>query len=265
MRDSEPLKRTLQSLSIPTELIVDLVRYFAQLVDEVRTRSLEKASAGKFVETLVQVLQALDPSRDTYEKSVKNVDRELSQTYESKTVRSIPDESRIMIVRVARAIYALRSKRSQVHKNAVNPNAFDLAFILECAQWILTELVRLSSGLSVEEAKKLLEDVQRPIVPILETIMGRDLVVDGSLRAEDEVLIVLYGAYTRENPIARAEVGRAMDRRSQGTVSDALKSLWVNRYIEGDSKRGFRLTKLGLDGVARAIARAARVGKSLPA
>lgn len=240
------IAQALRGLGIPDKLAEDLTTYFFQLAREVQTGDLEKSSSGKFVEILVQVFQSLDPQRAGHDASVIGVDTELNETYERRPVRSLPNESRVAIVRIARGIYALRSKRSIVHRNEIDPNLADLECIFQSAQWIMAELVRVSTQLSMEEARNLVAAVQRPIVPFVEVIMGRPLVLRADLSVDDELLLILHNSYSRETPVSRAEIGVALNRRSDRAVRKSIGVLYEKRLIEGGTKVGYRLTKLGV-------------------
>jgi len=237
---------TLLLLSIPQEICEDLVKYFAQIRNELQSQEVEKPSVGKFVETIVQMFQSLDPHRKAnYDKSVKDVDMQL-RNYESKPIPQIPNDSRIAILRVARAIYCLRSKRSIVHKNDVEPNIFDLRFIYNATQWIMTELIRIAAKVNVGEAKRIIENIQKPVIPHVEEIMGRQLVLRSDLKAEDEILLILYAEYFKGMPVSRKFIGECADRFSPASVTKALKKLHKQRFIEGDRRKGYLLTQKGI-------------------
>jgi hypothetical protein len=57
--DTARLKAALTT-ALPTELACELVDSWMKLRLDTATQVLEKATAGKFVETLVQILQHLD-------------------------------------------------------------------------------------------------------------------------------------------------------------------------------------------------------------
>jgi hypothetical protein len=46
----------------------------------------------------------------------------------------------------------VRNKRNIAHKGEVDPNTIDLAFAHHAAAWIMAELVRISTSVSMEEA-----------------------------------------------------------------------------------------------------------------
>ena len=110
---------------LPTELARDLADEFTQIRRDVSTATLGRSSPGKFVETVVQCLQYLGtgnyeekPSVDIY---LRGCDSKAS---------SLDDGLRICAARIARSMYALRSKRSMMHKGNVDPNSYDLRFLL---------------------------------------------------------------------------------------------------------------------------------------
>ena len=86
----------IQKLSnkLPDELARDLVNIFIQLKGDVATETLEKSSPGKFVETVVQVLQYIDENK--YDESPK-VDNYL-KNLESQS-KNLPDDLRITLTR----------------------------------------------------------------------------------------------------------------------------------------------------------------------
>lgn len=242
MIGSQYLIDALTKLEIPDVLAKDLTKYFLKIYQDIKASDIEKSSSGKFVETIVQILQSLDPLRCDYDKSVQNVDHELNQTYNSTEIKNIPTESRVLICRISRSVYCLRSKRSIIHKNGMDPNHYDLEFIYQCCQWIMTEFLRISNGFSAEESKSIIEEIQRPVYPIIENLMGRLLVLDDSINIEEEILLILYNEYSKPEPTSRTYIGKSLDRRSSGAVTNALKRLWKKRWIEGNKNNGFKLT-----------------------
>lgn len=236
----------LNAIGIPAGLAKDLVLEFLSIRDDLRTGTLGKAGPGKFVETIVQILQSLDPMRaGKYDTQVKSVEGDLKDTYESRQVNCLADETRVAMARIARAVYCLRSKRGILHKGDIDPNLVDLEFIYNAAQWILTELIRSASHLSADEARALIDDIQRPVHPSVEHIMGRALVLDGSLHTREEVILVLYDSHP--NPVTRDVLSRALDRRHSDTIRKALNDLWEHRIIEGNDVSGYILTGNGIE------------------
>src|SRR5712692_699449 len=86
-------------------LAKELVADFVKLRRDCSTKTLERASPGKFVETFVQCLQTI--ATGSYDIEV-GVNKYLSKEAENQP--ALPDGLRICAVRVARSIYTLRNK-----------------------------------------------------------------------------------------------------------------------------------------------------------
>jgi hypothetical protein len=218
-------------------LAQELTADFVKLRRDCATATLERASPGKFVETFAQCLQHMalgryDPKPD--------VDVYLSKKIENES--GLPDGLRVCAARLARSVYTLRNKRNIAHKNPVDPNTFDLALAHQCAAWIMAELLRNASGLSMQEAGALIELIQTPVGTLVEEIDGTRLVhADTSVKGE--ILILLHSYYPER--VAVANIINSMRARSPGTLKNRLGELRTSKLIFGDGKTGYRLTQAG--------------------
>tara|TARA_B100000678_G_C18065727_1_gene444529 strand:+ start:77 stop:514 length:438 start_codon:yes stop_codon:yes gene_type:complete len=138
---SENLRALLEPVFGPVS--DHLVRDFLQVRADHAASTLERGSPGKFVEGFVQALQYAS-SGEYQEKP--DVEGFLTRRAENT---NLPEGLRVIAPRVARAIYALRSKRSIAHKNEIDPNEADLAHIHASASWIMSEMLRHVSGSSM--------------------------------------------------------------------------------------------------------------------
>jgi hypothetical protein len=172
-------------------LAEELTADFIKLRRDCATATLERASPGKFVETLVQCLQQL--ATGAYEAK-PNVDGYLSKKVENET--SLPEGLRICAARLARSIYALRNKRNIAHKNPIDPNRFDLALAHQGAAWIMAELLRNASVITMHEAGTLIERIQTPVGTLVEEIEGTRL-VHAKTSIKGEILILLHSVKAR--------------------------------------------------------------------
>jgi hypothetical protein len=142
---------------LESALAVALVGHFLKIREDAATKTLERAVAGKFVETFVQCLQWIatgkydpKPSVDQYLQKAENEP-------------AIPEGLRFCGARTARAIYTMRNKRNIAHIGQVDPNAIDLAFTAHGSAWIMSEFVRVATGVSMDEAGKVIELLQMPL------------------------------------------------------------------------------------------------------
>lgn len=233
--DESRLAVALSGLLGPT-LGVDLSAQFVKIRRDCATRTLERAVPGKFVEAFVQCLQYIDTS--AYDTR-PNVDVYLREKVENT---KLPDGLRICAARVARALYTLRNKRSIAHKNDVDPNTHDLHLIHQGAAWIVAELLRNATGVSMEEAGSLVQLVHAPVGTLVEEIEGTRLVhADVSIRVE--ILIILHSHYPDFVPTAT--IVRDLSRRKEQTVRSRLRELFAQKLAHGNSATGYKLTAAG--------------------
>jgi hypothetical protein len=169
-----------------------------------------------------------------------DVDGYLSKRAENEM--ALPEGLRICATRLARAIYTLRNKRNIAHKNPVDPNTFDLALAHQGAAWIMAELLRNASGISMQEAGALIELIQAPVGTLVEEIDGTRLVhAETSVRGE--ILILLHSHYPERVPVS--DILKSMSARSPGSVKNRLGELRTAKLLHGDGRSGYRLTYAG--------------------
>jgi hypothetical protein len=225
--------------TLPPELADDLVEEFLEIRRDVATGTLGRSSPGKFVETVVQALQALE-NAGNYESPPK-VEPYL-KALESRA-GTLPDGLRVCASRLARAMYALRSKRNIVHKADINPAGYDLRLLYAGAQWVLAELLALASGVSGDDAARLVAEVQLPAGGLVEAIGGRKI-VHAEMTVADEALVLLMTSHPA--PITVTELTKSMDRRHPGSVRAAVSGLWKNKLVHRNDDKRIVLTERGL-------------------
>ena len=219
----------------------------AELRQDLMTGTLGRSAPGKFVETVVQVLQWLDTGQFEPQPSVDDYLRNV----ESRAP-GLDDGLRLCAARIARAMYTLRNKRSIAHKGDIDPNTYDLRFLMHAAQWIMAEVIRQTAGLSMEEAGRLIDVTQLPVDELVEDFGGRKLVLP-DLPLKDEVLLVLHSFYP-ESMLVR-EVEASLDRRNPGTVRRTIRQLWKEKLAQGGGAAGYRLTMRGYRAAVAVIQR----------
>jgi hypothetical protein len=230
---------------LPPSLAADLVSEFGNIRQDVAAGRVGGGSAGKFVESVVQALQYLDTA--SYDQ-VPRVDQTL-RSFES-TATKLDDGVRICMPRIARAMYSLRNKRAIVHKGSIDPAAADLALLAAGAQWIMSELLRCATGLSMDDAADLARSVSVPVGGLVEDFGARHLVLT-ELSTREEILVVLDRAYP--SPMTNKAVTESVDRRSPKTVGNTLRKLWADRLVQGDATAGYVLTRSGLAAAGKVL------------
>lgn len=222
---------------INAHLAKDLVDEFINIKNECKTETLGKASVGKFIETVVQLLQCLEIGR--YDKK-PNVDAYL-QILESRSASNIDDDLRIVCTRIARAAYTLRNKRNIVHKGSVDPNIYDLRYIFASAQWILSEIIRQVMKTDMKTAGELIEYIQIPMYSVIEDLGERKLIF-GNFTVNEELLVLLNSYYP--SYVSRDSIKKSLDRRSNSSITNSLSKLWKDKLIHRNGSE-YKLTQVG--------------------
>jgi hypothetical protein len=219
-------------------LAADLVRDFLKVRQDHATGTLERASSGKFVETVVQCLQQI---AEGSHQSKPDVDSYL-RTVESNT--KLDEGMRICAARIARAIYTLRNKRNVAHKSqTLDPSLTDLAFAHHAANWIMCEFLRLTTGVSMDEAAALIALVQAPINTLVEDMGGVPVVLAPKISIRTELLILLHSRYPEV--LQQAEILESLSRRTAASVTRELRKLHDEKLAHGNQQNGYKLTQVG--------------------
>lgn len=225
------------SLRLPDKLAAELVDDFLTIRRDAAVGMPGRAAPGKFVESVVQVLQFL--ATGLYDDHPA-VDR-LLRTLEDHP--SLDAGLRICASRIARSMYTLRNKRGIAHKADIDPNEYDLDYLHSAAQWIMAEMIRSASGCTVEQANALVRQVRAPVGGVVEDFGNRKLVL-AELPVFDEILVLLHSEYP--STAGQRRILESLDRSSPRAVLNALDRAWKQRFIEGNPEAGYTLTRKGL-------------------
>jgi hypothetical protein len=241
MRPLNSVDRTqlIRALSngIPASLATDLTDEYLQMRQDLATGTLGRSSVGKFVETLVQVLEHLDTGSHSKRLDVD----EYLRTLESKA-KKLPDGLRTVAARVGRSMYTMRNKRNIAHKGEVDPNRFDLEYLVGSAQWLLAELIRTISGLPMQQAGALVEQVTSPLGGLVQDFGNRRMVL-ADMGINDELLVVMHSYHPM--PMTLAALRACMDRRQPNRVLEVVRALWKSKDLDGNVSTELRLTDRG--------------------
>jgi len=225
---------------LPEELAADLVNQFMSIRTDVATGTLERSAPGKLVETLVQILQYID--NGAYTKTFKSGGIEdFLKNAESRPL-NLPQDLKIVLTRVARGMYSLRSKRGITHKGAVNPNIYDLKYLFSAAQWVLSEIARHVLSTDMDTAGRIVEFIQVPASSLVEDFGDKRLFLREGTSMEELLILLFY--YYPANVLA-TQLQKDMNRFARSTVSNTIISAYNKKFIEGNQKQGYKLTALG--------------------
>ena len=233
--DEGRISQAIESL-VGKALARDIARDFVKLRRDVATGTLERTSAGKFVESFVQCLQQMSGGQHS---PAPNVDDYLNNRVENDT--ALPDGLRLCGSRIARSIYTMRNKRNIAHKGGIDPNRIDLEFTYHGAVWIMAELMRCATGITMEEAGALIRLVNAPVGTLVEEIDGVRM-VHATVSRRSEILLLLHSQHPDS-----ATSGQLVEwvGKSAAAVRSRLSELRNQRLIVGGGATGFKLTSPG--------------------
>lgn len=235
----EAAQRIAVALSplVGAKLAAKLVDQFLSIRTDFATKTLGRASPGKFVETFVQCLQFIAGDKPDASPAVDN--------YLDKVAPNegrLPESLRTTASRIARSIYTVRNKRDVAHNGEVDANLSDLAYVHHAAVWIVSELVRLSTSVSMDEAGRLVALLHAPVSDLVEDIDGVRL-VHGNLSVKAEVLILLHSHFP--DPMSLADIKASMSRRGGSTVGNMLRDLQRAKQVHAGPDATYKLTAVG--------------------
>lgn len=167
-----------------------------QAYDEIeRNYILEKwkpseLDAGHFVESVRRIIEfELLNTPISYSTRLSNFNHSAIRSYEQATGH---ESFRILIPRILKSVYNIRNRRGVGHISDINPNQMDATFILHSTKWVLSEIVRLKSSLSIPDTQKLIDDIVEQHIPLIWKGDGIYRVLNTKLTAVQKIMIVLY-------------------------------------------------------------------------
>ncbi len=157
----------------------------------VQNYELVLTKAGKLVELTFQILSDLAFGENPKQPNINQLIRRLESDERAK---KLDDSLRLIVPRVAYALYTIRSKRGAVHVNhEVSPNFIDSTLAISMCSWILSEFLRLflkSTEINVLELINTISKINN--IPLIEEIDGRPVILKPEMTAEEQILIILY-------------------------------------------------------------------------
>lgn len=146
--------------------------------------------AGHFVESVRRLLEfELTGTHTPFKKKLPLFNDKALTFYENQSGH---ESYRLLIPRVLKSIYNLRNKRGVAHITDISPNEMDATIILYSVKWILAEIVRLNSKLSIEETQSMIDSIIEREIPLIFKDKNITKVLNVKIRAKDQVLLLLF-------------------------------------------------------------------------
>lgn len=155
------------------------------------------------------------------------------------------DSIRLHIPRTLRVIYDIRNKRDAAHLgDGIDPNLQDSTLVAAAMDWVLAEFVRVSGGLTAEQAFALVRAITTRRVPAVEDIDGFLKTLRPSLGPGDRVLLLLY--HFADNGATAAELVSCLKPSQRGNLPRTLTQLEHDKDLIANIKGKYKITRRGI-------------------
>ena len=225
-----------------------LIPCYQSVIDNYVQGKWEASSiaGGKFVEVGLRALELELSGEYTPFNQELRFDDKLLKKYENLTGEQ---PYRILIPRVLRAVYDIRNTRGVAHvpSDDISPNAMDATFVLRSVKWVLAEIVRLKSGLSISETESLIEAITKRTIPIIwhEGEIIRILDTRIPIKVKDKVLLLLSHF---SDPKTDKELCNMTEYSNFSVFKGQLKALHQKALINYNPKSGLcTISPRGID------------------
>jgi hypothetical protein len=186
--------------NIPIPLREELLSRYQSLMSNYAERRWEPSelNGGKFAEAVYSVLEgALTgsyPSKAVKPNNMLAACRKLEQLPANPSL--VGDRSlRVLIPRMLIALYEVRNNRGVGHIGGdVDPNHMDAEGVRAMCSWIMADLIRIFHAVSTEEAQQVVDALVERRLPLIWEIGEVRRVLEPSMKARDQTLVLLYGS-----------------------------------------------------------------------
>ena len=219
---------------VPNQFEDELFQHYREIERNFRERRWEPAelNGGKLCEVAYAILRGhIDgnfPSKPTKPAKFAQACLDLE-----KAPVSFGRSVRLLMPRIMIALYDIRNSRSVGHVGGdVNPNHMDSVCVLHMAKWIVSELIRLFYGVSIQEAQNLVEAISEREVSLVWETGVRRRVLSTSLSMLEKTLILLYSAV---DPVPEADLVANLEHSNASVYRrDIIRRAHKNRLLEYD-------------------------------
>ncbi len=182
--------------------------------------------AGHFVESVRRLLELeLTGTFTPFSSQLSNFSDQVLKGYEQNTGH---ESFRMLIPRILKSIYNIRNKRGVGHITDISPNEMDSTLILHSVKWVLSEIVRIKTNISISDTQKLIDSIVERQLDLIwkETDFRRVLKV--GMPAKDQVLVLLYDVNS-QNVDALRDI---IEYKNKTKFMEIIRKLHKERYLE---------------------------------
>lgn len=185
-------------------------------------------SGGRFCEIVYTILDgygsgsfATSPSKPrNFVQACRNLENNAT----------VPRSFQILIPRLLPPLYEVRNNRGVGHVGGdVNPNYMDSGLVLNMANWIMAELVRVFHSIDITDAQIVVDNLVERRVPIIWQIGNIKRVLDPSLKLPDQILLLIASC---SSDVETAQLIEWLDYSNQTYFKKILRDFHGKRMVE---------------------------------
>jgi hypothetical protein len=204
---------------------------------------LSAVEGGRFCEAAFRILEQITTGKWT--PIGKHLDTEkLIDKLRNLSSATFAESVRLHIPRALRLVYDIRNKRDAAHlADGIDPNVQDATLVVSTINWVLAEFVRLYHSVSPDEAHRIVDDIVKRTVPIIQDFGGTLKVLNTALGVREYCLVLLYsrGSYGATYVELEASVRPPM----RSNLRRTLRQLEDDAAFVHSDGRMFRITQAG--------------------
>ena len=216
-----------------------------------RKWSPTELSGGRFCEIIYSVIKG--HASGSYPRRASKPRNFLAACQALEHEMTLPRSFRILIPRLLPALYEVRNNRGVGHVGGdVDPNYMDSSLVLSTTNWVVSELIRVLHGVSLEEAQRIVSQLNSHKSPAVWVSSSTRRVLAASLKLNEQILL-LVGSH---------EVSTKFDdlvawvESSKGYVKRIVNKMHNSRLVEFSNEDTIEILPPGIEKVDQILRKA---------
>jgi hypothetical protein len=244
MLSNEEILNEVKDSDLDQTLFEELLEEHDDIRKAYNRKDYEKTlnKTGKFCETTYQLLQEILEDKHDTQPNFNGIKDDLEDEPKADYAESI----RILIPRVAKAMYDFRSKRGGAHKIEIDHQYIDAHLNVQTSRWIVAEFLRVygDGDVELETLEAQVQQLATRSIPLVEEFPNGDvMVLHDPDSAKEEAMMILYHFYPDRITLDRLE--EIMDSHSRNNIRTNLNNAENNQRHVHRGDEGYILTEKG--------------------
>lgn len=222
---------------LPPGLRTELVEEFRKITRNYRERRWEAAEldGGRFSEVAYTVVAGY-LNGGNYPTTASKPAKFDQACKALESTSGYPKSARVTVPRVLVALYDIRNNRGVGHVGGdVSANHMDSEFVLQAAQWVMAEFVRIFHGTDLQTATRIVDALVERTVPLIWEVGDVKRVLDPTMKLADATLLLLHSS---TSPITDKTLAKHLEQGRLPNYRRVLRQLHQNRLVEYNETTG---------------------------